>query len=89
MEREGLDMVYALPNFRHYVLGAHFKMFIDHSTLKYFVSKLVLGGNICQWLLSFQEYDFEFIVKSGKLNPRPDHLLRIETREEPTNIKDK
>jgi hypothetical protein len=37
-------MVYALQMFRHYLLGKHFKMFIDHSALKYLVNKLVLGG---------------------------------------------
>ena len=36
-EREGLAMVYALQKFRHYLLGASFKMFTDHSTLKYLV----------------------------------------------------
>ena len=43
-EREGLAMVYALQKFRHYLLGSHFKMFTDHSTLKYLVNKPVLGG---------------------------------------------
>jgi hypothetical protein len=43
-EREGLDMVYELHKFRHYLLGKHFKMFTDHSTLKYLVNKPVLGG---------------------------------------------
>jgi hypothetical protein len=52
-EREGLAMVYALHKFRH------FKMFTDHSALKYLVNKPVLGGRICIWLLLFQEYDFE------------------------------
>ena len=52
-EREGLEMVYALQNFRHYLLGCHFKMFTDHSTLKYLINKTVLGGNICRWLLLF------------------------------------
>jgi hypothetical protein len=33
-EREGLAMVYALQKLCHYLLGGHFKMFIDHSTLK-------------------------------------------------------
>ena len=42
-EREGLVMVYALQKFRHYLLGTHFNMFIDHSTLKYLVNKPVLG----------------------------------------------
>jgi hypothetical protein len=68
IEREGLAMVYALQKFKHYLLGKHFKMFTDHSTLKYLVNKLVLGGRICRWLLLFQEFDFEVIVKPGKLN---------------------
>jgi len=51
--REGLAMVYALQNFRHYLLGGHFKMFTNHSALKYLVNKSVLGGRICIWLLLF------------------------------------
>ena len=47
MEKEGLDMVYALHKFRHYMMGRNFKMYIDHSTLKYLVNKSMFGGNIC------------------------------------------
>jgi hypothetical protein len=43
-EWEGLVMVYALHKFRHYLLGSHFKMYTDHSALKYLVNKPVLGG---------------------------------------------
>ena len=89
MEREGPTMVYALQNFRHYLLGKHFKMFTDHSALKYLVNKLVLGGRICRWLLLFQEFYFEVIVKPGKLNEGLDHLSRVMNGEEPTNLKDK
>jgi hypothetical protein len=67
-EREGLAMVYALHKYRHYLLGKHFKMFTYHSALKYLVNKPVLGGRIYHWLLLFQEFDFEVIVKLGKLN---------------------
>jgi hypothetical protein len=67
-EREGLEMVYALQKFRHYLLGKHFKMFTYHSSLKYLVNKPVLGRRICRWLLLFQEFDFEVIFKPGKLN---------------------
>ena len=76
-EREGLAMVYVLQKFCHYLLGGHFKNFTDHSTLKYLVNKPVLGGRICRWLLLFQEYAFEVVVKPGKLNARPDHLSCI------------
>jgi hypothetical protein len=37
-------MVYALQMFRHYLLGKQFKMFTDHSALKYLVNEPVLGG---------------------------------------------
>lgn len=43
-ERKGLAMVYTLQKFRHYLLGGHFKMYMDHSALKYLVIKAVLGG---------------------------------------------
>jgi hypothetical protein len=43
-EREGLAMVYALHNFRHYLLGSHFKMYTDHFALRYLVNKPLLGG---------------------------------------------
>ena len=80
-EREGLAMVYALQKFRHYLLGASFKMFTDHCALKYLVNKPVLGGRICRWLFLFQEYDFEISVKPGRLNAGPDHLSWIDSRE--------
>jgi len=87
-ERERLAMVYALKKFIHYLLGSHFKMFTDHSALKYLVNKPVLGGNIYKWLLLFQEYDFEIIVKLGKLNVGPNHLSRLESGEEPISLED-
>ena len=81
-------MVYVVKKFRHYLAGAHFKMFIDHSALKYLVNKPVLGGKIFRWLLLFQECDFEIIVKPRRLNARPDHLSRLELGEEPSSLED-
>lgn len=89
MEGEGLAMVYALQKFRNYLLGGHFKMYTDHSTLKYLANKPVLGGNICRWLLLFQEYEFEVIVKLGRLNAGPDHLSWIKIGEDPTNLEER
>jgi hypothetical protein len=87
-EREGLAMVYSLQKFMHYLLGKHFKMFIDHSTLKYLVNNPMLGGRICRWLLLFQEFEFEVIVKPGKMNAGPNHFSRVTNGEEPTNLDD-
>ena len=59
-------------------------MYIDHSAVKYLVNKPVLGGKICRWLLLFQEFDFEIVVKLGRLNAGPTHISRLENREDPT-----
>ena len=85
-KREGIAMVYSLQKFRHYLLGSHFKMFTDHSALKYLVNKPILGGRICRWIILFQEYDYEIIVKPRRLNLGPDHLSRLESGEEPTSL---
>jgi len=63
-------------------------MYIDHSALKDLVNKPVLGGEICRWILLFQEYDFEVIVKLGRVNNGPDHLSRIESGEDPTSLEE-
>ena len=85
---EGLPMVYGLHKFWHYLLGGHFQMYTDHSTLKYLVNKPVLGEEICRWLLLFQEFDFDVIVKPSQLNVGTEHLSRIESGEEPTSLED-
>jgi hypothetical protein len=36
----------------------------------------------------FQEYDFEVVVKPGKLNAIPDHLLHILLGEDVGNLDD-
>ena len=83
-EREALGMVFALQKYRHHLLANPFIFYIDHQALKYLVKKPLHHGRICCWLLLFQEFEFEVVVRLGKLNVGPDHLLRINTREERT-----
>jgi hypothetical protein len=80
-EREGLTMIYALHKLRNYMLGYDFKFFTDHSSLKCLVNKHALEGIICRWLLLFQEFSFEFIIKPRQCNIGPDHLSRLESGE--------
>jgi hypothetical protein len=47
-----------------------------------------VGGRICRWLLLFQEYDFEVIVKPGNFNSGPDHLSHILSGEDAGNLDD-
>jgi hypothetical protein len=81
-------MIYALQKFKHYLLGSHFKLFTDHSALKYLVNKPVFEGRICRWLLLFQEFSFEVIVKPEKCNVGPNQLSRLESGESGRAIDD-
>jgi hypothetical protein len=36
----------------------------------------------------FKEYDFEIMVKPGRMNKGPYHLSRLEHGEEPTSLED-
>jgi hypothetical protein len=47
IECEGLEMVYALQKFRHYILGSHFNMYTNHFVLSYLFNKTMFGGEIC------------------------------------------
>ena len=51
-EWEGLAMVYALQKFKHYLMRGNFKIYTDHSMLKYLVNKPVLGGENLQMALT-------------------------------------
>jgi hypothetical protein len=85
---EGFVMIYALQKFRNYFLGSHFKFFIDHYALKYLVNKPVLEGRICRWLLMFQEFSFEVIVKPGRCNVGPNNLSKLESGKSDREVDD-
>ena len=48
----------------------------------------ILGGDIHRWILLFQEFDFEVIVKKGRLNSGLDHLSNLESGEDTCNLND-
>ena len=85
---EALGIVFALQKYRHYLLSNPFIFYTDQQVLKYLVNKPLHHGIIFCWLLLFQEFNFEVVVRPGRLNVRPNHLSRIDTGEEPTGVKD-
>ena len=81
-------MVFALQEYRHYLLANPFIFYTNHQALKYLVNKPLHHGRICRWLLLFQEFEFEVIVRLGKLNVGPNHLSSINTGDEPIGVED-
>jgi hypothetical protein len=74
MEREALAIIFSLHKFHHYLLANLFTFFADHQALKYLVKKHVHQEKICQWLILFQEFDFDIVVHPGKKNVGLNHL---------------
>ncbi len=63
-------MVYALHEFKHYILGKQFLFYVDHMALVYLVNKPQVFGRIARRLLLFLEYDLKIVYK-----PRKSHLM--------------
>jgi len=86
IEWEALAMILSLEKFWHYLLGNPSIFFMIHEALNYLVNKPIHQGKICWWLLLFQEFKFEVVVRPGKKNVGPNHLYRLEIGEDSTVI---
>jgi hypothetical protein len=57
-----------------YLIGRHFKVKIDHDSLKYFLEQRLFSGEKQKWVTKILGYDFEFVYKKGKENVVADAL---------------
>ena len=68
-------MVYALKQFRHYLLERHFVVLSDHAPLLW-LSAQKMEGMLARWALAMQEYCFTMQYRKGKDNGNADALSR-------------
>jgi hypothetical protein len=59
-----------------YIIGRHFKVKIDHGSLKYFLEQRLSLEEQQKWVTKMLGYDFEIIYKKGKKNVVVDALSR-------------
>ena len=57
-------------------MGRHFKVKIDHDSLKHFLEQRLSSKEQQKWVTKMLGYDFEIIYKRGKLNFVGDALSR-------------
>ena len=72
-KKKCLALVYALKQFRHYLLGQPFKIIIDHAPLQW-LSAQKMEGLLARWVLALQEYEFTIHYRSGQENGNADAL---------------
>ncbi|GBG71810.1 hypothetical protein CBR_g9219 [Chara braunii] len=75
-ERELYALVYALKSWKHYLLGRHFTVYSDHSTLKWIKTQPRLSDKLVRWSAFLDTFDFELKTIKGKSNVVADALSR-------------
>ena len=75
IQKECLAIVYALKQFRHYLLGRKFQLVTDHAPLQW-LSAQKMEGMLCRWALAMQEFSFDISYRKGSLNGNADALSR-------------
>ena len=73
---ELLAIVWALKTYRHYLLGAPFRLETDHQALEWLVKQPNVSGVMARWIMVMQEYDINLVYKPGRVNNNVDGLSR-------------
>ena len=71
-----LEILHALKKWRPYLMGRHFKVKIDHDSIKHFLEQRISSEEKQKWVTNMLGYDFEIIYKKGKLNVVADALSK-------------
>lgn len=84
-----LAVVFAVENFRSYLLRAKVIIFTDHITLKYLTTKRETKIRLIRWVLLLQEFNLTIKDKTGAENVVADHLsLLVETKDDGRQIQE-
>ena len=75
-ERECLAVIYAVMQFRVYLLGQKFRIFTDHKSLQFLLTIKQPSSRLARWAMTLLEYEFDIIHKSGTAIPHADALSR-------------
>nr|GFC10755.1 reverse transcriptase domain-containing protein [Tanacetum cinerariifolium] len=77
-EKEMLVVVYAFEKFRPYLVLSKRIVYMDHSALKYLLSKQHAKPRLIRWVFLLQEFDIIIRDKKETENLTADHLSRLE-----------
>ena len=75
-ELEGLAVVWAVKQFRHYLYGLKCQVYTDHEALKALLNTPCPSGKLARWGMALQELDVEIFYRPGKRNSNADALSR-------------
>ena len=77
IDKELLAVVFAFDKFRAYLVGFFIVVFIDHSALKYLLTKQDAKARLIRRILLLQEFNLQIKDNKGVENVVADHLSRL------------
>eukprot|EP00731_Ephydatia_muelleri_P023738 Em0016g9a len=81
--KEMLALMWAVGQFRPYLLGRPFTVRTDHSALQWLYSFKEPEGQVARWLESLAEYEFTVQHRPGKKHTNADALSRVPCQDAP------
>lgn len=63
IEKQLLVMVHVVNNFRHYIIGYHIFLRIDHAAIRYLMNKIYVRRRFIGWILLLQKFDITIVDK--------------------------
>lgn len=74
---ECLAVIWAVKQFRPYLLGRKFTIITDHSALKGLLNTTNPTGIIARWITILSEYEYDIKYRPGRVNESADFLSRL------------
>ena len=80
VEKEAYAIVEAIRKWRHYLLGAHFKLVTDQRSVAFMsdmkLSSKIKNDKIQRWRIELSQFSYDVIYNPGLQNPAADTLSR-------------
>jgi len=81
VKKGALAIIEALRKWAHFLTGRHFTIVTDQQSVSFMNSGenrgKIKNGKVLRWSMELNEFDFEIVYRSGKLNSAPDALSRV------------
>ena len=88
IEKEFIDVIYAINKFWHYITSYPTFVHTDHTAITYMMNKPITNARVTRWLLLLQEFDITIVDKPGKENVVADFLSRFVNNSDYSPVED-